>query len=44
MKQYLDLLQHVLEHGAQKETAPAPERFRCLATKPVLISRKGSRS
>ena len=37
MKQYLDLVSHVLEHGNEKVIALEPEQKVCLVTKCVSI-------
>lgn len=41
MKQYLDLMQHVLNEGTPKLTAPVPARFQFLVTRCVSICRSG---
>ena len=43
MKNYLDLLQDVLDNGVHKEIAPEPELSPFLADSCVMISTKGFR-
>ena len=43
MKQYLDLMQKVLDEGTQKMTAPVPAPSLFSATRCVLTCRKDSR-
>ena len=41
MRQYLDLLRHVLDNGTTAATAPAPARARCSATRCASTWRSG---
>ena len=41
MKQYLDLVKHILDHGERKETAPERALFPFLGISPNMICVKG---
>ena len=43
MKQYLELMQKVLDEGTRKPTVPEPERFPFLVIRCVLTCRMDSR-
>ncbi len=43
MKQYLELMQKVLDEGTQKTTVPEPERFPFLVIRCVLTCKMDSR-